>query len=128
MFPPEDTPFAARLSSWLDWWFTPRWRALLTWVILACLGSELPNFIGGHLFGVVIQGPTDLFNRISPLKVPSYLGYTFTELLNDSLPYVWFEPFALRLSLPRSVAWLALRIAPVFILNYPSPLHSPIHG
>jgi hypothetical protein len=32
MLPPEDAPIVARLSRWLDWWFTPAWRALLTWV------------------------------------------------------------------------------------------------
>jgi len=35
MLPPEEAPIVTRLSRRLDWWFTPPWRAFLTWAALA---------------------------------------------------------------------------------------------
>jgi hypothetical protein len=106
----DDTPRSRR--RWLDWWFAPRWRALVTWVALTVLmgwagylgvwtiRDKMVDFIFGHL-GRAMSTPL-------PMR-------DFALRSNGLMLIFWFEPFALRLNLLRGLAWLVLRIGPYLI-------------
>src|SRR5436190_148639 len=70
MSPPDEIPEASQLKLWLDWWFAPRWRALLTWVALAAL-TEWATYYHWKQVKSFYHRPIDLVNRFLPTPLPS---------------------------------------------------------
>jgi hypothetical protein len=107
---PED----ASLSRWprLDWWFAPRWRALLTWVGMTALMSYVGRLGAWTMFLDMDQFFFDQVNRALPTPLP---GRTVTVALVSNIFFLqfWIEPLALRLNLLRGLAWMGLRILPI---------------
>jgi hypothetical protein len=110
MSPTDDTPFVTRVFRCLDWWFTPPWRALLTWTVFA--GAS--GFVDDHWWDEWIGPAIILFHGVAVslapapfTNIPFWVPQMATQLLQET----FIEPFALRLSLPRSIAWIAIRIA-----------------
>ena len=115
MAPPDDTPFVTRVLRRLDWWFTPPWRALLTWIGLAIL-AECDYGVGASY--LVFKTSTTLFMRVDGMlsaPVPPVF-WQFARELDIALLYCWFEPLALRLNLRRGLVWLALRCLPTVVV------------
>ena len=111
MSPPEDLPLYRRIHRALDAWFAPPWRALLTWLALVGLTFAAVDVVGSKALEKVIEWPLKLFAGVLSRRL-FFTVRGIVTAINFMLLIVWFEPFALRLDLPRGIAWLALRIAP----------------
>jgi hypothetical protein len=108
----EDATASVSHRLWLDRWFAPRWRALLTWMLLVALvvfWRDLMVKYWGRYFAFL--------GRYSPVALPPSLYWPAFDV-NLALAWVWFEPFALRLNLRRGVAWVILRLAPAQMSRY----------
>lgn len=114
MSPPDNTSRAARISRWLDWWFTPRWRALLTWIVCSGIGGLVWGGIGGEQIWAMIDGAFNFAAKLSPLPLPRSVP-VIAFLANTAFLIYGIEPFALRLSPGRGAAWLGLRIGAVIL-------------
>ena len=95
------TPLALAIDRWLQ----PRWRALLTWVVL----SAVSTWIAGH--GEWIASASDFFlehvaNLLS-FRLPMAV-LQFAAPLSILLFVTWFPPVILRLGLARTALWLAI--------------------
>jgi len=106
MSPPDDAPPLASLARWSEWWFTPRWCALLTWFALTAITIALRD-ANAYRFNAMTQQPITYLQRL--LQVPLLpvlhnMAYTLTVWLL----LIWFQPLALRLSLWRGMAWISL--------------------
>jgi hypothetical protein len=104
----DDTPPSRWL--WLDRWFEPRWRALLTWLGLVVLVGVAVDFGG-------LQGARKMvgafFDQLDPM-LPTPVGLrirVFATMSNIFALLFWVEPLALRLNLLRSVTWVGVRSA-----------------
>ena len=92
MSPSEETQSSR--WQWLDWWFAPRGRALLTWVALAAL-AEWATYYHWKQVKALYHWPIDLMNRFAPTPLPGFID-TIAFCVNISLLSAWFEPLALR--------------------------------
>jgi small-conductance mechanosensitive channel len=110
MPPTEDEMFSRWY--WLDWWFAPRRRALLTWVVLGALMRGLTTFWHEGIATFIVRPLDQILQRL-PLSHALFwdVNSSVTET-NFMLLNCWFEPFALRLSLRRGAVWVVLRIVP----------------
>jgi hypothetical protein len=114
--PDKDTAHARSLWLWLDWWFEPRWRALLTWLILVMLDARIIQHFSYNRLERAVTWPIKAINDWIPISL--LLGYTPILLsLNIALAMIWFEPLALRFNLWRGIAWLFLRAVPWVIIS-----------
>jgi hypothetical protein len=117
--PPTEDDLPSRWQR-LDWWFAPRWRALLTWVALAMFMQEILRRFwesDGHSFGIseVIAWPIKQINH----RWPNPLSNDFADCAvgaNYFFLLSWFEPLALRLNLPRAAGWLAVQASPIIFV------------
>jgi len=122
MSPTDDTPLVARLARWSEWWFTPRWRALLTWLLFSMLSSAA--------FESLLFSRLDLTLRLrfrsnamhwSPILLSVHyadLLYFTIRGVNFALIAFWLEPLALRLSSLRSAVWFASRFIPGLVVYF----------
>jgi hypothetical protein len=103
-----EPPAAVSRWRWLDWWCAPPWRAWLTWGALAALSG----WAGEHgVWSWMMKGTlalTDLEAKASPAL--SNFALRLILPTNSFVLLVWFEPFVLRLSLVRGLAWIGLRL------------------
>jgi hypothetical protein len=94
---------------WLDWWFTPRWRALVTWFALTAIGVEVLR-VNYFWFYTTSRWPIGYLNRFIPGPLPPvFEDIAFS--LACSVLVIWFQPLALRLSFRRGMAWVGLPFA-----------------
>jgi hypothetical protein len=100
---------------WLDRWFEPPWRALLTWVGLATLGGWAYDH--GTRYAIMTNADWVFDKLARQLPKPLLLEMrNFSVSCNSYLLYFWMEPLALRLNLRRGLAWFGLRIAPFAVV------------
>lgn len=111
MIAPAEAPESAPRPSWLDRWFEPPWRALLTWVVLAMLGSLANSPTRGHKVVEMVYLVLDLLARALHTLLPHEM-WEIGILSNLCLLVFWIEPLALRLNLLRGLAWIGLRSVP----------------
>jgi len=110
MSPDKDTSPVPLYRQFLDHWFAPRWRALLTWVLLAVLVGAVMDYAGLRRADAVFW-TMGLMNRLLPAPLAAAI-HKVAFCVNFELLSLWVEPLALRLSLWRGLAWLSLRVAP----------------
>lgn len=105
----EDEPISR--WSWRDWWFAPRWRALLTWVGLALVARGLNQEGIRKSMGEVLDFLPQKMQAILHVPWPREIDY-FVFFGNIALLACWFEPIVLRLNLRRALIWIVLRCVP----------------
>jgi hypothetical protein len=112
---------SGRITRILEWCRTPRWHAVVTWVVLTWGAREigLPNL------NLVLDPLDDLIHGLSawlPGGSASELSLA-RQAAAVALLFCWFEPFLLRLNITRGAAWLGIKawVTVVFLLvPYPN--------
>jgi hypothetical protein len=107
----------------LDWWLAARWRALLTWVVLAGVSAWIVHDWWGR-FSRVVWLFTEMVNSVSPVAFPAAFN-SVAHSASGALFAWWYEPFVLRLSLARGAAWLSVRIGCVAVFTLLAPRSIP---
>jgi len=105
----------SRITRWLDWWCSSRWRTLITWIALFDVSyAPLPKHLGWlyDQLGVVTQS----FAKLIPLPVATLQLAWLSCLV--SLILSWYQPVLLRLSLIRGVLWLCAPLVVTFIAEF----------
>lgn len=110
MTPDDDEPSRhAACRRWLDGWFAPPGRALLSWLALAAVMGVAFDLGAARLITDWVGFFFDDLDRIAPRPVHPAVR-VLAIAANFALLTFWFEPLVLRLSLLRGVVWLGLRI------------------
>jgi len=100
---------------WLDWWFAPRWRALLTWVVLTAIGAAV-FYAYPDEYGYVAKQPIVILDHFLPAPLPPGF-YALALHSNFLLLLVWFQPLALRLNLWRGLTWISLTLVAISLFH-----------
>jgi hypothetical protein len=97
---------SSRIAGWMDAWLAVRWRALLTWIVLAGLsGLALKMGYIDWIEGVLRWVTTELSPYLGTLPNLRYVVICqFLVVLN------WYQPVALNLGLGRCLLWIALSV------------------
>jgi hypothetical protein len=99
-------PVVARLRCWWDWWFAARWRALITWTVLAWISASLLE--GGF------RPWMDFVTRRLSAILRSIVGYSppaaVLEMSSVFAVMCWFQPMCLRLGILRSALWIVVYV------------------
>ncbi len=91
--------------SWFDRWLQPRWRALLTWVVLALImGMALDAGLESYLRESVDSSVTKV-NSLVPGWVTSAHS-SLVLIVNFVSLVTWYQPLLLRVGLLRWVIWM----------------------
>jgi hypothetical protein len=93
-------PVAPR-AGWLDRWCAVRWRACVTWVVLA--GVMAYSYFKWDLLGNTVR----LLNGYLPAGFLQALPFEWHLPLGGFL-LTWYQPFLLRLGLFRGSFWVLL--------------------
>ena len=112
---PVPEPFFARAACWIDGWLAVRWRAYITWIILAAAsGLTLELELTRWLERVI-----DLISNWLLANVGYSPPTRIIVMCHIFVLLSWFQPVALRLGAVRVLFWMiaysALGIAAVFI-------------
>jgi hypothetical protein len=99
-------------AGWLDRWCAVRWRAWLTWVVLAGVMGAIHGAGHDALYGMLsVLRSSPRFAQIANV-VPPFWQHCAIFVLTMA----WFPPWILRLGLRRSVLWVLLGIASMITL------------
>jgi hypothetical protein len=117
------TEHRSRLSQWLDWWFEPRLRALITWIVLAFVPVLLlEDFQLNYLVYSASDFVIQTFGR--------YIGFSPSIVTVANVCYLavfaWFQPLALRIGVLRGVAWIFVDCFLGTVAAYAAPGIAPI--
>ena len=123
MSEPAETSAPPPRWPWLDRWFEPPSRALLTWLALALLTRWAVEHFGTQWMETMADFFFDQLDRIMPMPLPRVVRWHALGV-NFALFLSWYEPLALRLNMPRSAGWLALRCMPWLAEALDLPLDS----
>lgn len=101
---------------WLDRWLEPRWRALLTWVVLAALTEAVTYRIDWQWVFQIFDEGQDWFLTRLPIALPA-IAKTIGWVAATSLFSLWFPPIILRLGLARTLVWIGLGTASQYVFG-----------
>jgi len=113
--PPTPVEAERRWWWWIDRWLEPRWRALLTWVVLAVLMTlitQSERFMGSVAAGVawVFEGLLGgVLFELLPRLIGSnaiVIGMVSTSVLASA----WYQPLVLRVGLLRWSIWMCANL------------------
>jgi hypothetical protein len=100
------TSVHARLGAWADWWLAPRWRALITWVVLA--------FLSACVIESGVRSSMDSVARWVSMMLTSLIAYTppawILEMSSVFAAASWFQPLCLRLGVLRSALYILIYV------------------
>ena len=115
MSEPAETSAPPPRWPWLDRWFEPPWRALLTCVGLAMLMGWAFDLGADQTIGHGVGFFYEHLARDLHIDLPYAWACGYTGSMVCVM--FWFEPLALRLNLLRGLAWLAVRSVPFVLFN-----------
>ncbi len=120
-------PESLQDKSWLDRWLEPRWRALITWLVLAAISSAVLEW--GVIDPIVAMVRSGV-QRMLPGTVRG-LSFFLESVASSAhiLPlFVWYQPLALGLKPLRWLIWIggAVAVSASFILLRVPPGHAAV--
>lgn len=93
---------------WLDRWLEPRWRGLLTWLVLATLtAATFPRLVPTRIPYRTAGWVSDILYKFFADPIADFAVAAAFSLSVSVLVY-WFQPIILRISIVRTLIWLAL--------------------
>ena len=117
--PDELSPPAPRWR-WLDRWFEPPWRALLTWVALSALTGWALDHRAWQTVGKMVDFFYEQMGWALGWALLIRIPFEIKQVAKSSSFLVlvfWFEPIVFRLNLARGLVWIVLRIVPFMVVD-----------
>ena len=99
---PQLRPALTGFESWLDDWFSARWRALASWMLLVGLSQSALEYGAGPALDHAASIVAATLQRYVGFSPPEWVMLTFSVFTL----LCWFQPIVLRLDLIRGVLWV----------------------